>query len=328
MATTAKLSADATALYVTSAGVDDPLGPTLDPGSITRFSRDPSTGLLQPPTSPSGCLSGAVTDGIAGCTRADVLGNKIVWIGVIGHDLYALSTDAEHLTSIIEHVRDAGADAGLTFVPAPGGCLGTPASQGTWDFPLAPTISQPCELVRGFHQSYGGIAVSPVGRDFVFGTARYLIDLDPLYSKTGILHLVRDPRTGALTQPPAADGCLQTRPRSGCASIPNLQDPGEPAFDHTGRRILIPSFQYDSELRRETILMLARTRSGYLHSVSGAAGCATTRRLPHCQRVRGLLSPGRDAEHVSLGRRAPVFAPDDRFAYVLEEGVTVFSIDG
>ena len=295
------------------------------PASVTSFSVDAHTGVLQQLNLSAGCL---VSIAQTGCGNARAL---------TGASAVAVSPDGLHV-----YVAAATTGSVDTFTRQPNGSL----VQNAGIAGCTTAVSTPvCDVATGIGGA-DAIAVAPDGRFvYVAGSADNAIiiftrdaatgRLQPLAGAAGCLRasqsgctpviglvapsaialspdgtslyvtsaggtltaFQRDPATGALTQQPAGAGCLSDNALTGCVAIGGLAGASSVAVSPDGHTVLVTAADDDavSSLRRDPA-------TGALARASCFAGSLAT---PVCP-VSPLL----------LGPRAAVFRPDGLVAWV------------
>jgi DNA-binding beta-propeller fold protein YncE len=295
------------------------------PASVTSFSVDAYTGLLQQLNLSAGCLASIAQTG-CGTARA-----------LTGASAVAVSPDGLHV-----YVAAAKTGSVATFTRQPNGSL----VQNAGIAGCTTAVSTPgCDLASGIGGA-DAIAISPDGRFvYVAGSADNAIiaftrdattgRLQPLAGTAGCLRagqsgctavtglaapsaiaitpdgtslyvasaegtltsFQRDPVAGVLTQQPTGAGCLSDNTLTGCTAIGGLAGASAVAVSHDGATVLVTAADDDavSSFRRDPA-------TGALARASCFAGSPAT---PACP-VWTLL----------LGPRAAIFRPDGFVAWV------------
>ncbi|WP_270006203.1 lactonase family protein [Solirubrobacter deserti] len=256
--------------------------------SILIFNRDPATGKL----TQRGCLS---ADGAGGaCTPALNFGNPNgIVVSQDGANVYVSSGAS---LTVFDRNRSTGA---LTQKPGNTGCF-------TVDGNYPPGAGNPanCTRARGYYgplsNGPSNLVISPDGRQIYTGAG-------------SIVTLMRDPATGALSQPAGADGCITANGADGCAIGRGFSHGRQFAISPDGRSIYAPSYIGN------TLMVFDRDPgSGVIRQKDGAAGCigATVGCAPdpHARLVQPL---------------AVTVSPDSRHVYVsVSNGMLVFARNG
>jgi DNA-binding beta-propeller fold protein YncE len=124
----------------------------------------------------------------------------------------------------------------------------------------------------------------------------------------------RDSRTGVLTQPKGAAGCIAVKGAGGCATAVGLDGPNSVAVSADGRNV------YATSRASNSISVFRRNhQTGALTQMPAAAGCISGLPIPVCAAGRGLVGPD-----------VVVISPDGRNVYVgsfFGNAVAVFDRD-
>jgi len=205
-----------------------------------------------------------------------VSGRLLISLAVAGALLVAAAAGAGAAGPTI---GDVGA---LTRLPGKAGCVAD-TSQRPRDCTSARALRGPAPFL-GSH----AVAISPDGRNLYVAASK----------SDAITIFDRDPRTGALTQPAGAGGCVAADTASGCARAVGLRGPNSVAVSPDGRNL------YATARTPGSIVAFTRNRTtGTLTQISDG-GCIAVVTLPGCAAGRGLAAA--DAVAVS---------PDGRSVY-------------
>jgi DNA-binding beta-propeller fold protein YncE len=150
------------------------------------------------------------------------------------------------------------------------------------------------------------IAISPDGHDVYVASSK----------SDSIAVFVRDPKTGALTQPKGKAGCAAAKAAEGCTLAVGLIGPNSVAVSPDGRNV------YATSRGGSSLLTFLRNRAtGALRELPPAAsGCISGIAFPECTAGRGLKDPD-----------VVIISPDGRNVYVgafAGNGVASFSRAG
>jgi DNA-binding beta-propeller fold protein YncE len=309
------------------------------PASVTTFSVDARTGILQQLNLSAGCLVSIAQTG-CGTVRA-----------LTGASAVAVSPDGLQV-----YVAAATTGSVDTFARQPNGSLVQPAGLAG----CTTAVSTPsCDLATGIGGA-DAIAISPDGRFvYVAGAADNAIivftrdpatgRLQPLAGAAGCLRagqsgctpviglvapsglalspdgtslyatsaggtltaFQRDPVTGVLTQQPPGSGCLSDNALTGCAAIGGLAGAASVAVSPDGRTVLVTAADDDA------VSSFQRTpATGALARASCFAG--------------SLATPACPVSTLVLGPRAAIFRPDGLVAWVAAsrgDSVVTFQVD-
>ncbi|HXS48125.1 MAG TPA: beta-propeller fold lactonase family protein [Solirubrobacterales bacterium] len=111
----------------------------------------------------------------------------------------------------------------------------------------------------------------------------------------------RNARTGTLTQPQGAAGCIAVKGAGGCAKAVGLDGPNSVAVSPDGRSV------YATSRASNTVSVFGRNQStGALNQLPAGAGCISGLPVPNCANGRALVGPdvvivSPDGENVYVG---------------------------
>jgi DNA-binding beta-propeller fold protein YncE len=186
----------------------------------------------------------------------------------------------------------------LVQLPGPSGCLADRSTTGSRCAP-ARALKAPAPLLGS-----RAVALSPDGKDLYVASS----------GSDAIAVFSRDARSGRLTQPKGAAGCIAAKGAGGCATAIGLDGPNSVAVSPDGRNV------YATALGSEAVTVFQRDpTSGALSQRRDGSGCITSVPLPGC--AIGRVLPGPDVILAS---------PDGENVYVgsfFGNGVAVFNRD-
>lgn len=134
------------------------------------------------------------------------------------------------------------------------------------------------------------IALSPNGKNVYVASS----------GSDAVAIFLRDPKTGTLSQPKGARGCVAAKGAEGCAVAVGLDAPNSLAVSADGRNVYVTARDSNS------VLSFARNRkSGALRQLPPSSGC-----------VAGLAIPGCVAGRALVGPDVVVISPDGKNVYV------------
>lgn len=120
------------------------------------------------------------------------------------------------------------------------------------------------------------IALSPNGKNVYVASSK----------SDAIAIFRRNERTGALTQPRGAAGCIAAKGASGCATAVGLNGPNSVAVSPDGLNV------YATSRASNTVSVFRRNRlTGALTQLPAGAGCISGLPVPNCANGRALVAP-------------------------------------
>ncbi len=186
------------------------------------------------------------------------------------------------------------APVGALAAPAPGALAQLHGSAGCLVDRSAPSGS--CGVARalkgpGPFMGSRAVAVSPDGRNVYVASSR----------SDAIAIFRRSARSGRLSQPRGAKGCVAVKGAGGCARAVGLDGPNSVAVSADGRNV------YATSRGSNTVSVFRRNPStGALAQLPAGAGCISGLPVPNCANGRALLAPdvvvaSRDGRNVYVG---------------------------
>ncbi|HEX4668438.1 MAG TPA: YncE family protein [Solirubrobacterales bacterium] len=158
----------------------------------------------------------------------------------------------------------------LVQLPGPSGCL-VDRSVTRSPCARARALEEPAPLLGS-----RAVAVSPDGRNLYVASA----------ASDAIAVFNRDARSGRLTQPKGAAGCIAAKGAGGCAPAIGLNGPNSVAVSPDGRNV------YAASLVSEAVTVFDRNRTtGALSQLPGGGGCISGLAFPGCTNGRALVGP-------------------------------------
>ena len=180
-------------------------------GFVAVFARNLRTGALRQLPGATGCLSNTGRDGCAGAR-----GLKAPWTVAVSRDGASAYIPAADALTVFS--RDAGTGA-LTQLPGRSGCWSDDGTGGA------------CTDGRALHDPVGAV-VSPDGAN-VYAVSIF---------SDGVSVFERDPRTGALAQPPRDFGCVNDTGAEGCGDGRALRTPFTVSVSPDARNVYVSTF--------------------------------------------------------------------------------------
>jgi DNA-binding beta-propeller fold protein YncE len=240
-------------------------------GAIAVLRRNRRTGRIRQLGGADGCVTAS---GLGGCATGRGLNNVIdLAIDGDGRNLYASSFGSNAVAAF-----DRRSGGSLGQLPGAAGCI---AEDG---------LSDGCAPARTLLGAFG-LAFAPGGGNLYAAASL----------KAAVATLLRDPATGALTQPPGPAGCIRDSGGFGCAVARRMTSPEAIEVSGDGRNAYLTTSEDGS------LVVLGRNgTTGELSQLPGKAGCLASPPVSDCASSQGLRGP----VDVALSR-------DLRNAYVL-----------
>jgi len=194
--------------------------------------------------------------------------------------------------------KPARAPGTLVQLPGKSGCLVDRSGRSAKCAP-ARALEGPAPLLGS-----GAVALSPDGRNLYVASS----------GSDAIAVFTRNGRTGRLSQPKGAAGCIAAKGAEGCAAAVGLDRPNSVAVSPDGRNV------YATSLGSEAVTVFQRDpATGALSQRLDGSGCIASLPLPNCVSGRALVGPD-----------VIVVSPDGRNVYVgsfFGNAVAVFNRD-
>jgi len=246
-------------------GLDGPNSVALSPGgrflyatsraanSVTAFRRNTSTGALTQLPPGSGCFSGIP---IPGCAAGRAL---------VAPDVVAVSPDGANV-----YVGSFFGNAVAIFQRARNGVL----------YQASDASGCIAEAIEGCAPAVAlgapeGLAVSPDGANVYVAGAL----------SSSVAELVREPATGALSQPGDGSGCIVDVALAGCTTGVQLSGANAVAIAPAGRDVYVTS------LFSNSVTSFGRSAAGLLTQKPGTHACMVYLRSVGCSFGRAMIAP-------------------------------------
>jgi DNA-binding beta-propeller fold protein YncE len=230
--------------------------------AIAIFRRNPRSGKLTQRSGAGGCIAAR---GAGGCAVARGLnGPNSVAVSPDGRNVYATSLVSDAV-SIFRRNPSTGA---LTQARDGSGCIANKAVPG-------------CAAGRAL-EGPDVVTVSPDGDDVYVGA----------FIGNALAAFVRDPSTGALTQPVDTTGCITNTPTDGCATGLVLAAPEGMAISADGNNVYVAS-----AVSNAVGVFTRNPSTGVLTQATDGTGCIVNSPLSGC--TTGTQLSGANAVTVS-----------------------------
>jgi DNA-binding beta-propeller fold protein YncE len=258
------VSRDGQSVYVASPGTYD--GP-LD--AVARLNRNTTNGAISQPAGATGCVSetgwrGDCADGHALEAPAGVA------VSPDGKSVYAATAESD---AVVRFDRNPTTGA----ISQPAGRAGCVSETG----------AGPCADGHGLN-SASGVAVSPDGKSVYVA------------SMGGVARLVRNPTTGAISQPAGATGCVSETGAGLCADGHGLDEARSVTVSPDGESVYVVSAYWSAVAR-----LNRNTTTGAISQPAGVAGCVS-------ETGAGPCADGREFS----GALSVAVSPDGKSVYV------------
>jgi DNA-binding beta-propeller fold protein YncE len=258
------VSPDGKSVYVSS-------GYSIRDGAVARLVRNPNTGAISQPAGRTGCVSetGAETcaDGHALQSPGDVA------VSPDGKSVYVTSHLPLRNGAVVRLNRNPTTGA----ISQPAGVAGCVSHTG----------AGPCADGHALEEPWS-VAVSPDGKN-LYVTARVNAYED---SAGAVVRLVRNPTTGAVSQPAGTAGCISSpsvgrddSSWTGCAEGHAISEGGV-AVSPDNKSVYIASFSWSAVAR-----LIRNTATGAISQPAGVAGCVSESGAGLCTDGHGLDAP-------------------------------------
>jgi DNA-binding beta-propeller fold protein YncE len=268
------LSPDGKNVYVASSKSD----------AIAIFSRNRKTGALNQPAGSNGCIA---AKGAGGCAKATGLdGPNSVAVSANGRNVYATSRASNAITTFL---RSPKTGALRQLPPGSAGCISGVAVPG-------------CSLGRAL-LGPDVVVISPDGKNVYAGS----------FFGNAVATFTRNAKTGVLTQPAGAAGCIAETASSGCATGIALGAIEGLAVSRDGKNVFA-----GSALSNALAVLVRNPETGALSQATDGSGCIVDAPLAGCTtgyEISGAnavaTSPGNDVVYVTslLSNSVTTFAP-------------------
>lgn len=225
-----------------------------DSSTLLSFRRDPADGSLRP-VAGAGCIAGIPLPGICG-SAIGLLTPDVVVVSPDGANVYA---GAFFGNSVAAFARDPQSGA-LTQLAGTAGCIAEATAGCATGVAL---------------KSVEGLAISGDGASVYAATAL----------SNAVVTLLRDPATGALSQPTDGSGCIVKAALAGCTTGRELAGANAVAVSPDGEGVYVTS------LFSNSVTSFSRSSSGAIAQKEGTGGCLIFLRSAGCSFGRALIAP-------------------------------------
>jgi DNA-binding beta-propeller fold protein YncE len=310
------VSPDGKSVYV-AVNVD----PSRGLGAVVRLNRNPTTGAIAQPAGAAGCVS---VEGLGPCAEGRALGNATsVAVSPNGKSVYVASLDGVahfNRNTTTGAIAQPAGTAGCIAQSGDYGCavghgLRSPTSvavspDGKSVYagsnrinavarlsrnPTTGTLTQPAGTAGCISESGAGpcanghglvdptsVAVSTDGKS-VYVASR---DEDPP-GDGAVARLVRNPTTGAITQPAGTTGCISETGAGTCADGHGLDHPYSVAVSADGKSVYATSWGVPDTVARFN----RNPTTGAITQPAGTTGCISETGAGTCADGHAIVSP-------------------------------------
>jgi DNA-binding beta-propeller fold protein YncE len=220
--------------------------------AVARFNRNTTTGALTQPAGTAGCIS---QGGFGGCAN----GHGLEYASAV-----AVSPDGKSVYvggSTVARLNRNTTTGALTQPAGTAGCISQPGYE-----------AEPCADGHALEIPYG-VAVSPDGKS-VYVASGY---------SNAVARLVRNPTTGAITQPAGTAGCISETGAGPCANGRGLDGAQSVAVSADRKSVYVAS-SFSNAVAR----LNRNTTTGAITQPAGTAGCISETGAGPCANGRGL----------------------------------------